>query len=35
MIPWWVVIIALFAGVLFGIMMIAVISAGKDENDGK
>lgn len=31
MIPWWWVIPALFAGVAIGIMLVAVVSSGRDE----
>lgn len=33
MIPWYVAIIALFAGVIFGIVIVAVLSANGDEDE--
>jgi len=31
MVPWWYIVLAVFVGAAFGIMLIALVSAGRDK----
>ena len=33
MIPWWVAIITLFVGVIFGFILLGIVTAGNDQNE--